>query len=212
MGKSPANFRDLTGRVFGRLTVVARAENIGNWQSRWTCRCSCDGKLVIVRAACITNGGTQSCGCLRQTHGGSGTREYRIWLAMKMRCADQSQDNYGGRGISVCERWRDSFENFLADMGKCPSPDHSIDRFPDNDGNYEPGNCRWATAIEQMGNTRKNRMLTYKGETKHASEWARLIGMKVGTMMARLRKGWSDEKIIEMPVKHLTWHFGRRHE
>jgi hypothetical protein len=152
---------DITGRTFGRLTVLRRGENIGD-QSGWVCLCTC-GKTCHVWRSALVVGRTRSCGCLnaelasarRKTHGQSkGVREYRIWSGMKARCKNPSAarwKRYGGRGITVCERWQNSFEAFLADMGPCPSPKHSIDRI-NNDGNYEVGNVRWATPSEQMKN------------------------------------------------------------
>jgi hypothetical protein len=151
----------VAGQIFGRLTVLRRdGQRYG--QSVWLCRCICGTECHTVRANLVL-GLTQSCGCLnaelasarRKTHGQSkGVREYRIWMGMKARCLQPSAarwKRYGGRGITVCERWLHSFERFIADMGPCPSPKHSIDRI-NNDGNYEPSNCRWATASEQMLN------------------------------------------------------------
>jgi hypothetical protein len=122
---------------------------------------------------------------------------------MKQRCYDQSNKNYfnyGGRGIEICERWLHSFENFLADMGERPSPKHSIDRI-DNNGNYEPGNCRWATDLEQANNTRKNRLLTVDGETKTMAEFSKDNNLRIGTVHRRLKLGWSHEKAIKTPLR-----------
>ena len=155
------------GLKFGRLTVV---DDLGN--SRVACLCDC-GLSVFVRCQSLRTGNTQSCGCLKieraqqnlpapiRTHGeaqrGKHTREYRIWIDMKSRCfnpLNKHWNDYGGRGITICDRWMD-FSNFLADMGRRPSG-LSIDRI-NNDGNYEPNNCRWATAKEQQHNQRKHR-------------------------------------------------------
>lgn len=115
-----------------------------------------------------------------ERHGGKGSPEYRNWQAMKTRCNDVSDPLYGGRGIQVCERWRNSFAAFLSDMGRRPSSSHSIDRFPNTSGNYEPGNCRWATPTEQAKNRRKRRSGTYvRGEACGASKFTREIVLSV---------------------------------
>lgn len=126
--------------------------------------------------------------------------EYFIWHTMKTRCSspgNKRYERYGGRGITVCERWQ-TFDNFLADMGYRPSPKHSIDRI-NNDGNYEPGNCRWATWQEQAVNKSDTRLLTYKGETLPMAEWARRIGLPPNTLSYRIRHGWPVDKAIETP-------------
>ena len=127
-------------------------------------------------------------------------REYRIWIAMRARCRDPKRrgyQNYGGRGICVCKRW-DSFANFLADMGPCP-PTYSIDR-KNNDGNYSPRNCRWASIAEQKANTRATLTLTYKGVTKPIFVWAAELGVEYSALRSRFKWGWSAEEIIERPV------------
>lgn len=125
--------------------------------------------------------------------GGHKNRTYRIWKEMRKRCNNKNcheYKNYGGRGIAVCARWS-KFENFLADMGEAPA-DLSIDR-KNNDGHYEPVNCRWATQLEQMSNTRVNRYIAFRGETLHLSEWARRIGIGVSALHSRFKKGWPLE-------------------
>ncbi len=151
---------DLTNLRFGRL--VAKL-HLG--KGRWQCQCDC-GESLEVAGGSLRTGNTQSCGCFRsevianlvsyreRTHHLSQTSEYRSWWAMNRRCSDENGNRfkyYKGRGISVCERWKESFESFLADMGRKPSPIHSVDRI-DNDGNYEPENCRWATPQQQRAN------------------------------------------------------------
>lgn len=139
-------------------------------------------------------------GC--KTHGRSGTREFEIWMGMLNRCRNPNNHKwpwYGGRGIAVCDRWN-KFENFLADMGECPSPQHSLDRYPDNDGDYAPGNVRWATAPEQSINTRRNVFLTAFGRTLTISQWALEFGVKRHTIAFRIRYGWSAERAVSTPA------------
>lgn len=139
----------------------------------------------------------------RGKHNKSYTREFAAWASMVKRCGSESHRNYhdyGGRGIKVCERWA-LFTNFLEDMGERPSPKHSIDRFPNNDGNYEPGNCRWATQTQQLRNKRTSRRVTFNGQTKCVSEWAEDLGVHRNVILSRLQRGWSVEKSLTKPVK-----------
>lgn len=158
-------FRDITGQRFGRWTAIKRIESAvsKNRQIMWLFHCDC-GTQSIAPAGDKTHGGSKSCGCLkversrerRTTHGMAGTPEFVCWRHAKDRCFnknDKSYANYGGRGITMCERWRNSFENFYADMGPRPGPRYSIDRI-DVNGNYEPGNCRWADDFVQARNKR----------------------------------------------------------
>jgi len=122
---------------------------------------------------------------------------------MKDRCLNENSDayfRYGGRGIKICQRWADSFEAFLEDMGPRPSLQHSIDRFPDNNGNYEPGNCRWATSKQQQRNRNITTLLSFRGESKPLTEWADLIGIRCSVIEKRLRIGWSVEKALTAPI------------
>jgi hypothetical protein len=163
------------------------------------CECGC-GQLTRKRFVHGHNGRVTS-----RTHGatvGAKTPEYRAWLGMKKRCfrkTDQDYPNYGGRGIGVCGAWVSHFENFLNDMGPRPSPDHSIDR-RDNNGHYEPENCRWATATEQSRNRSVSRHITVNGVTRTPKEWAAEIGIGYHSLMARInRLGMSPEDAVTMP-------------
>jgi hypothetical protein len=193
---------NITGLTFGRLRVADfyASERGCRW---WSCVCEC-GTAVIVKTSQLVRGKKRSCGCLRReslgkitrTHGKSRTPEYRAWAAMKSRCFNPKATgyaDYGGRGIDVCERWKNSFENFLDDMGEKPSPAHELDRYPDNNGNYEPGNCRWGTFAEQNNNKRSNRIFVVGGVSATLAEHCRRHGMQGTTVAWRIRKGWSVE-------------------
>jgi len=134
-------------------------------------------------------------------HGMSNTRVFKTWLRMIDRCKNDRQGTYGKRGITVCQRWLDSFEAFYQDMGDPPSPGHSIDRYPDNDGNYEPSNCRWATKIQQARNTSRNTILTMGGKSKTLAEWSEITGIKEPTICVRLASGWSHERALSEPIQ-----------
>jgi hypothetical protein len=216
--------RDITGQRFGRLTALHMttrgSQKPRRQQERWMCKCECDGKEVEVAKAHLMSGHTQSCGCLQieickrnATHGhaagGKVSSEYRTWAGMHDRCTGKNRvdyKRYGGRGITVCERWG-QFEAFLADMGLKPSPRHQIDRFPDNNGNYEPSNCRWATPTEQANNTRANRLLTADGQTLTIAEWARETNIHPRALRMRLRRGWHPDWIL-MPFPGMTFWTG----
>lgn len=194
---------DMSGKRVGRLLVLSRAVSVQG-KARWSCQCDCGIALEISGDKLRT--GTQSCGCLRREltikrnyrHGKAKTRTYITWAHMMQRCLNpkvQNYGNYGGRGISVAPRWL-SFENFLADMGEKPTG-LSLDRINVN-GNYEPGNCRWATYEQQVNNKRGNRYVEYKGERLTVSQWARRMGLTVGTVKSRLAR-WPVEKALGMP-------------
>lgn len=173
---------DLTGRRFGRLKVISRHHREKGGQYLWECICDC-GEKVIKRGNGLQSGNTKSCGCYRaeiagarfRTHSSSSIPEYRVWLAMRRRCIrPQAQDfaDYGGRGITVCDEWVSSFEFFMGDMGRRPSSAYSIERL-NNDGNYEPTNCIWATRSEQVRNRRPLRLLQNVPDTELIAEVVR---------------------------------------
>ena len=199
---------DITGKRYGMLVVLEFAHikisPCGHKNAMWLCECDCGNKRVMY-GSYIKNHHSPSCGCNKiakaTTHGMTNSPEYSVWRSMVRRCHDTdniSYPRYGGRGITVCERWR-SFEAFFEDMGKRPSSKYSIDRI-DNDGNYEPSNCRWATYFQQNNNTRFNRRITHAGETLTVSQWAGRIGIKVGTLWERLNSGWSIERALSEPL------------
>lgn len=213
---SNRKLNDLTGKKFGRLLVIERAENRGR-QTYWKCRCDC-GKIKEINGAKLKNGHTKSCGCLPRkakvksdvqrschlkTHGMSETRIYRIYHKMKLRCyskVNPAYPAYGGRGITICDEWLNDFMEFYNwSMDNGYADDLSIDRIDNNKG-YSPDNCRWTTKKQQANNTRSTIFLTYKGETKPASEWSEITGIPQDTLTYRKRSGWSDDECIETPL------------
>lgn len=212
----PPNFIDLTGQRFGRLTVIELTGR-HDWRLRWRCACDC-GTIKIVGGDPLRTGRTKSCGCLGREHaanfgsitrplntrhGMDGTKEYRAWHSMIQRCYNPrciGYARYGGRGIAVCDAWRTSFPAFFADMGRAPSPVHSLDRI-DNDSGYEPGNCRWALSKRQGRNRSTNRTLTHDGLTLTLAEWSERTGITYPTICKRLRIGWSPDKVLTEPVR-----------
>lgn len=199
----------LIGQRFGRLTVLGKGGLTPAHKQRWTCRCDCGATTAAPTTGGLHSGNTQSCGCLmmesssangkkRRTHGMKNTPEWHAWFSMRQRCNNSKTlgfYNYGGRGISVCPEWNASFVKFYQDMGPRPSDGHSLDRI-DTNGNYEPGNCRWATWEEQQNNTRHNVRLTFGDETLTASQWAARTGMSPFTIYARVERGWPPERIL----------------
>lgn len=201
------------GTTFGKLTVLRRGSNTKQGKQQFVCRCAC-GKTGTYRWEFLRTGHTNSCGCLqrevlsknRKTHGKSDTTEYGIWSQMKTRCLCPTVPgfrDYGGRGIAVCDRWKKSFSAFLADMGPRPSKLYSLDRI-NNDGNYEPGNCRWALAQQQQKNKRSSRRLTINGETLTLGEWASRAGERLGTIWARLNRGWAPVDAVQQRQRGIS--------
>jgi len=208
------NFQDLTGQRFGNLTVIAEGPKTNSGRTTWVCRCDC-GKEKIVRAHNLKRGTTISCGCHKYAlakerltkHGDSQKRLYRIWWNMIHRCEYKKSNrykNYGGRGISVCEEWRNSYEEFRDwALSNGYSDDLSIDRI-DVDGNYCPKNCRWVTEEVQANNTSKNHLIYWQGKRQSLAQWEKEIGFRSGTLSQRISRGWSIEKALSTPILHRT--------
>ena len=203
---------ELTGQRFGRLVVESFAYAGAHGRSMWNCKCDC-GKSAIVGTGQLKRGRKKSCGCLRREtakmmmmkHGGTYTRLYSIWEAMKARTeysSSQSYENYGGRGIKVCDEWRHDFQKFHDwAMAHGYQDDLTIDRI-DVNGNYCPENCRWATKKEQGRNKRDIPKITYNGETLTLAEWSEKLDIKKTTLQTRIYNlGWSVKEAFETPVK-----------
>jgi len=197
----------MRGRRYGRLTVTGQ----GSTHGQWLCSCEC-GQIKEINGSNLRAGRTQSCGCLRDertrqavgSHAMSGSRIYRQWSMMLDRCRNprsQFFSRYGGRGIQVCDRWH-KFEAFYADMGDRPAG-KTLDRI-NNDGDYEPANCRWATPKEQCNNKALNRLLTLRGRTQTLSQWAIELGVNESTLRTRVGRGWSDERVLTQPVRSIS--------
>lgn len=211
-----ARFINLAGQTFGRLTVLSYAA--GGRNGKWKCRCECGGSAVVATGA-LRNGHTKSCGCWKReqtsirkrVHGGcaGGKREieFKTWCQIRRRClrpAHPAYPSYGGRGICICDRWlkgeggRSGYECFRLDMGARPSVNHSIDRI-DNDGNYEPGNCRWAIKKLQARNRRSNRIVEVGGKEMSLAAACDLLGANYALVNNRIQNGWTFERALSEP-------------
>jgi hypothetical protein len=195
------------GTRFGRLaTTGERVIRAG--RTFWVCRCDC-GQTALKSGAGLRAGAAVSCGCAQVPHGcarrSGKAPEYHVWQCMLKRCsrpANKDYKYYGGRGIRVCDAWSD-FRQFMADMGPRPSPRHSIDR-KDSNGHYEPGNCRWATLMEQRRNQRGNHHVQWQGTMATISEWAERIGIAPSTLRSRFRDGWPVERALTTRAGHAS--------
>jgi len=204
------------GQRFSYLVVLAQVP-ARYGQCRWyECRCDC-GRLTSLPSISLTQGNTKSCGCQRAalvsaskvTHGHDRrhqrTPEYRAWAHMIHRCHNPKGKDYpyyGGRGITVCDRWRNSFEAFLHDVGPRPSLKHSIDRWPDPNGNYEENNVRWALHCQQMNNMRRNRIINWNGRSQTVAQWANELGIKSEIIRARIDNyGWTLDAAMTTPIR-----------
>lgn len=198
---------DLTGKTFGRLTVIRYAGKAKNQKALWECECSC-GNRIIAQGVNLRNGNTSSCGCLHKEkfngykHGLKHTKLYNIWGAMKARCLNphtKSYKNYGGRGITICEEWINDFKCFYDwAISNGYEENLSIDRI-DVNGNYEPSNCRWVDAETQANNTRTNRKIEYNGKILTIAQWEKATGLPIWN---RLNSGWTLEECFERPLNY----------
>lgn len=196
------------GKKYHRLTIIGTAERTWDRRSQVRVRCDCGTENVVVLSS-LKSGRPKSCGCWKidfpgaRTHGKTETGEYRVWSHMIGRCyneTDHKYPDYGARGIRVCERWRESFNAFLVDMGPRPSPEHSIDR-RDNAGNYEPANCHWATATVQGQNKRNNVRITLDGESLVVAEVERRLGISRGSIVQVVRtQGLTHQAAVDRYV------------
>jgi hypothetical protein len=205
--------KDITGQRFGNLLIIKAVYQDKKNAWHWLCKCDC-GNEKIISGVNIRSGHTQSCGCYNRertlethiTHGKTDSKIHYTYINMKQRCLNSNHPeyhNYGGRGITVCERWLGSegFINFYRDMGD-PPVKHELDRI-NNNGDYEPGNCRWATSSEQSRNTRMTIMLERNGENKSLSDWADIFNIRAKTLWSRLYVSkWDQERAFTEPVRN----------
>lgn len=198
--------RDITGTRYGKLCAVKPHSRTSGQSYRWLWACDCGGQKVLHSYSAKKAG---QCGCetaaklaaRHRTHGAAATPMYKLYHAMKDRCGNTHNthySHYGARGIRVCERWLESYENFLLDMGERP-PGTTLDRV-NNDGNYEPGNCRWASRRQQQRNRRNNNTVTLDGVTMCMTEWCEHFGIQFTTVRGRIRRGWSIEDSLRIQV------------
>ncbi len=212
------NYDGVIGKKFFRLTIleIIRGTPVGV-QAKAKCEC---GKTIVCRARAILTDRSKSCGCLHREvtsatffkHGHSGHRMYRIWRGIKCRCLnpkDYQFKNYGGRGITICKRWINSFENFWEDMIIGYRDDLEVDRKNIN-GNYTPENCRWATRKQQTNNSRQNHLLTFNGKTQPLTAWSEELGIPIGALRSRVRDQWPIEIALTAPINHRHYAYGCR--
>lgn len=201
----PHNFVDLSGKRFGKLVVLHRNGTADGTRATWRCRCDCGGESVV-RTIDLNKGKAVTCGCSHGEHHGLANHDlYHTWHNMIARCTNPDApgfEDYGGRGITVCDQWcgESGLQHFISDMAPRPAG-HEIDR-RDNDGPYSPTNCRWSTRPQQCRNTRRNRMLTHNGETMCLADWAERVGISACALRHRIvNLKWSVSDAIETPLR-----------
>lgn len=199
------SMKDLTGKRFGRWTVLKRAENKGN-TVMWECKCDC-GNYGFIASHSLTSGNSKSCGCYHKeiakkfstTHGKSNTKLFGVWNGIIERTTNKNNKsyyNYGGRGITICDEWKDDFQAFYVwAINNGYKDGLSIDRI-DNDNGYYPENCRWVGDFEQANNKRNNHKIEFNGEIHGIEEWARIIGISGSSLLSRLKNGWTLEQAL----------------
>ena len=206
-----AKFKDITDQRFGRLAILHRVENDSKGNTKWLCQCDC-GNRTTVKAYTLISGHTKSCGCLHKEillianvkHGLKHSPEYNCWCNMMQRCYNKNNSGfiyYGARGIKVDKRWH-LFSNFIIDMGHKPDLGYTIERI-DNNGDYELGNCKWATQKEQGRNKRNTHWITFNDQTKSLVEWSEILGVHHDVLYSRLNKyKWSVEIALIEPLHY----------
>lgn len=207
--------KEIIGEKFGMSVVLRRTDK--NVQRLWNYECRCDcGTIFVTNGSSLRRGLTKSCGCLNHrprpdlvlintTHGMSKSETHRAWCGMIQRCENPNNPKYpryGGRGITVCARWRHSFENFLSDMGRKPA-NKTLGR-KDNNGNYEPDNCEWQTDQEQARNKSNNRLVEFRGKTMTTSEWAERLDIPFSSLRMRLHRGWSVDRAFTQSLRRVA--------
>lgn len=202
--KDMAKINDISGKTFGSFKVISYHSKNKYNDALWLCACiKCEQNKILMGSR-ISNGKGTTCYCgvhYNFKHGSQKIKEYRAYRHMLNRCYNpnvKEYPRYGGRGITVCDRWLQSYENFLADMGMSPSPKHSLDRIKVN-GNYTPNNCRWATAIQQANNTRRTYMVDFKGNKIPLGLFCQEYQLPIELIRGRLNNGWSVERAMSTP-------------
>lgn len=194
---------DMIGNKYNKLTVISEMEYQKYGRRCYLCKCDCGNEKVIVGES-IRYGRTTSCGCYAKSkvtkHGMADTSSHVAWSSMRQRCTTETHKqyhNYGGRGIKVCDRWMDSYENFLSDMGIRPTKKHSLDRI-DNNGDYTPDNCRWATSEQQLNNRRVSRFIELDGIKLTVAQWSRKLNITESKIHHRLRTGKTPKECLKV--------------